>query len=187
MRPGFCKRRTRYQHADAPAMQMSITPCGLSHVRKLITFILTLANLFAAIAAATAEGGHTPDQVKAFVQKAADYMKTEGKEKAFAAFSDPKGGFVDGDLYIVAQDAADGKFTMLAHGANKTLIGKPQIDTKDAEGRAFNRDIIVALTKDGDEFWTSYLWVNFATKKIARKKSYFLRVGDVVLGAGVYE
>jgi cytochrome c len=82
----------------------------------------------------------------------------------------------------VAQDAADGKFTMLAHGANKALIGKPQIDTKDAEGRAFNRDIIAALTRDGDEFWTSYLWVNFATKK-----SYFLRVGDVVLGAGIYE
>ena len=156
-------------------------------MRKLIILILTLANLFAAVAAATAEGGHTPDQVKAFVQKAAEYMKTEGKQKAFAVFSDPKGAFVDGDLYIVAQDAVDGKFTMLAHGANKALIGKPQIDTKDAEGRAFNRDIIAALTKDGDEFWTSYLWVNFATKKIARKKSYFLRVGDVVLGAGVYE
>ena len=156
-------------------------------MRKLIIPILIFANLFATIAAAIAEGGHTPDQVKAFVQKAAEYMKTEGKEKAFAVFSDPKGAFVDGDLYIVVQDAADGKFTMLAHGANKALIGKPQIDTKDAEGRAFNRDIITALTKDGDEFWTSYLWVNFATKKIARKKSYFLRFGDVVLGAGVYE
>jgi hypothetical protein len=158
-----------------------------SHVRKSVIPILLFANLLATIAAATAEGGHTPDQVKVFVQKAAEYMKTEGKEKAFAVFSDPKGAFVDGDLYIVAQDAADGKFTMLAHGANKALIGKPQIDTKDAEGRTFNRDIIAALTKDGDEFWTSYLWVNFATKKIARKKSYFLRVGDVVLGAGVYE
>jgi len=158
-----------------------------SHVRKSVIPILLFANLLATIAAATAEGGHTPDQVKVFVQKAAEYMKTEGKEKAFAVFSDPKGAFVDGDLYIVVQDAADGKFTMLAHGANKALIGKPQIDTKDAEGRAFNRDIITALTKDGDEFWTSYLWVNFATKKIARKKSYFLRIGDVVLGAGVYE
>jgi len=158
-----------------------------SHVRKLMTLVLSLANLFAMIAVATAESVHTQDQVKAFVQKAADYMKSEGKDKAFAAFSDPKGAFVDGDLYIVAQDAADGKFTMLAHGANKALIGKPQIDTKDAEGRAFNRDIIAALTKDGDEFWTTYLWVNFATKKIARKKSYFLRVGDVVLGAGIYE
>jgi cytochrome c len=156
-------------------------------VRKVITLVLSLANLFAMIAVATAESGHSQDQVKAFVQKAADYMKSEGKEKAFAAFSDPKGAFVDGDLYIVAQDAADGKFTMLAHGANKALIGKPQVDTKDAEGRAFNRDIIAALTKDGDEFWTTYLWVNFATKKIARKKSYFLRVGDVVLGAGIYE
>jgi cytochrome c len=156
-------------------------------VRKLLTITIGLAGLFGMIAVAAAEASHTPDQVKAFVQKAAEYMKAEGKEKALAAFNDPKGQFVDGDLYIVAQDAVDGKFTMLAHGANKGLIGKPQIDTKDAEGRAFNRDIIAALTKDGDEFWTSYLWVNFATKKITRKKSYFLRVGDVVLGAGMYE
>jgi cytochrome c len=156
-------------------------------MRKWMTLILGFAGLFGVIAVAAAEGGHTPEQVKAFVQKAADYLKSEGKEKAFAVFSDPKGAFVDGDLYIVAQDAADGKFTMLAHGANKGLIGKPQIDTKDAEGRAFNRDIIAALTGDGDEFWTTYLWVNFATKKIAKKRSYFLRVGDVVLGAGMYE
>jgi cytochrome c len=156
-------------------------------VRKLMTLTISLASLFGMIAVAAAEASHTPDQVKAFVQKAADYMRSEGKERALAAFNDPKGPFVDGDLYIVAQDAVDGKFTMLAHGANKGLVGKPQIDTKDAEGKAFNRDVIAALTKDGDEFWTSYLWVNFATKKIARKKSYFLRVGDVVLAAGMYE
>ena len=156
-------------------------------MQKLNTLVIGLAGLFCLIASAAADGGHTTEQVKAFVQKAAEYMKSEGKEKALATFSDPKGPFVDGDLYIVAQDAADGKFTMLAHGANKALIGKPQIDTRDAEGKPFNQDVIAALTKDGDEFWTSYLWVNFATKKIARKKSYFLRVGDVVLGAGMYE
>ena len=72
-------------------------------MRKLITFILTLANLFAMVAVAKAEGDHTPDQVKEFVQKAAEYMKTEGKEKAFTVFSDSKGAFVDGDLYIVAR------------------------------------------------------------------------------------
>jgi len=114
-------------------------------------------------------------------------MKSEGKEKALSEFSDPKGPFVEGDLYLVVQDAVDGKFTMLAHGANKGLIGKPQIDTKDGEGKAFNQDVIAALTKDGDEFWMSYLWPNFETKKIARKKGYFLRVGDVVISSGMYE
>ena len=156
-------------------------------MRKLMSLAIGFASLFGMTVFAAAEGSHTPDQVRAFVQKAADYMRTEGREKALAAFNDPKGQFVDGDLYIVAQDAADGKFTMLAHGANKGLIGKPQVDTKDAEGKPFNRDVIAALSKDGDDIWTSYLWVNFATKKIARKKSYFLRVGDVVLAAGMYE
>jgi cytochrome c len=53
-------------------------------------------------------------------------LKREGKDKALAAFSDPKGEFVDGDLYLVVMDAADGKLTMLAHGVNKALIGKPR-------------------------------------------------------------
>jgi cytochrome c len=156
-------------------------------VRKLMTLAIGFASLVGMTVFAAAEASHTQEQVKAFVQKAADYMRTEGREKALAAFNDPKGPFVDGDLYIVAQDAADGKFTMLAHGANRGLVGKPQIDTKDAEGKPFNRDVIAALAKDGDDIWTSYLWVNFATKKIARKKSYFLRVGDIVLAAGMYE
>jgi len=156
-------------------------------MRTLMALIVGVASFFGMMAMAAADDGHTPDQVKAFVQKAAQYMKSEGKEKALAVFSDPKGPFVEGDLYIVAQDAADGKFTMLAHGANKGLIGKPQIDTKDAEGKAFNQPVMAALTKDGDETWNTYMWPNFATKKISKKRGYFLRVGDVVLSSGIYE
>jgi cytochrome c len=155
-------------------------------MHKFATLILGLVGLFSMVAVAAADGAHTPEEVKAFVGHAADYLKTEGKEKALAAFSDPKGAFVDGDLYLVVLDATDGKLTMLAHGVNKGLIGKPQIDVKDAEGRAFNQDTVAALSKDR-EFWITYLWPNPATKKIARKKTYFTRVGDVIIGAGIYE
>jgi len=152
----------------------------------LFSIILGLTGLIGTASLASA-GTHSPDEVKAFVQKAVDYMKKEGKEKAFAVFSDPKGPFVEGDLYIVVQDAVDGKFTMLAHGANKGLVGRPQVNTQDAEGKEFNRDVIAALTKDGDAVWTSYVWTNFQTKKIAKKQGYFLRVGDVVVSSGLYE
>ena len=154
-------------------------------MRKLRIISSALAVFFGMAGVAAAQGAHTPDQAKALVQKAADYFKAEGKEKALAAFSDPKGEWVDGDLYLVVLDAADGKLTMLAHGTNKALIGKPQIDVKDAEGRSFNQETAAALSNANDT-WTTYAWPNPATKKIAKKQTFFERVGDVFIGAGVY-
>jgi signal transduction histidine kinase len=152
-------------------------------MRKLLTVVLTLAGLFGVITAAAAQS--TPDQAKALVEKAAAYLKTEGKDKALAAFSDPKGEFVNGDLYLFVMDAKDGKLTMLAHGVNKALIGKPQIEVKDADGKAFNKDTVEMLSK-ADTAWVDYKWPNPATKKIASKRSFVTKVGDVVIGAGVY-
>ena len=155
-------------------------------MRRLTSMILAVVGALAFSAVAIAESGHTADDAKAFVQKAAQYLKSEGKEKALAAFNDPKGAFVDGDLYLVAMDWSDGKMTMLAHGTNKAMVGKPQADMKDAEGRDFMHEVVAGLGKS-DEIWVSYSWPNPATKKIARKKTYYTKAGDVVIGAGVYE
>ncbi len=156
-------------------------------MRKIVSLLIGLAGLFGMLSVAAAAPSHTPDQVKAFVHKAMAYMKSEGNEKAFAAFSDPKGAFVDGELYLVVMNATDGQMTMLAHGAVKALIGKPQIDTKDAEGKAFNREVPAKLVKDGDEIWLDFMWPNPATKKLGKKHMYFTRVGGVFIGAGLYE
>jgi hypothetical protein len=43
-------------------------------------------------------------------------------------------------------DAADGRLTMLAHGVNQALIGRPMMDIRDASGRAFNHEIVAALS-----------------------------------------
>jgi cytochrome c len=154
-------------------------------MQRLLTVFLALAGLFGMVAVAAAQSGHTPEQAKALVEKAVSYVKAEGKDKALAVFSDPKGEFVEGDLYLFVMDANDGKLTMLAHGVNKALIGKPQIDVKDAEGLSFNRDMVAMLSK-ADNGWMTYKWPNPATKKIAGKKSYVVKVGDVIIGAGVY-
>jgi cytochrome c len=152
-------------------------------MRKLLTVVLALAGLFGAMTAAAAQS--TPDQAKALVDKATAYLQAEGKDKALAAFSDPKGEFVNGDLYLFVMDANDGKLTMLAHGTNKGLIGKPQIDVKDAEGKAFNRETVEMLAK-ADSGWVDYKWPNPATKKIAAKRSFIAKVGGMFIGAGVY-
>ena len=135
---------------------------------------------------AVAQAAHTPEQVKAFVEKAVAFYKSEGKDKALPAFSDPHGQWVEGDLYLVVMDANDGKLTMLAHGTNKALIGKPQIDVNDADGKAFNKEMVATLSKV-DEAWVSYKWSNPATRKIGMKRTYWFKAGDVIIGAGVYE
>lgn len=153
-------------------------------MHKLLTAVLALAGLLIFTAAPRAEG-HTPEQAKAFVEKAVAFYKSNGKEKALAAFNDPKGEFVEGDLYVVAMDGADGKLTLLAHPLLKPVIGKPQIDQKDADGRAFNQETVAGLAKS-DAVWIDYKWPNPATKKIAGKRMYLHKVDDLVIGAGVY-
>ncbi|MCX6699903.1 MAG: cache domain-containing protein [Methanomicrobiales archaeon] len=54
----------------------------------------------------------TPGELVTFVQDAAGYAKTFGKEKALAAFIDPKGPFINGEMYIIAYDQ---NATNLAH------------------------------------------------------------------------
>jgi len=155
-------------------------------MQKLLTVFVAFAGLCAGSVIASTQTAHTPDQAKAFVEKAAAFYKSEGKEKALAAFSDPQGQWVEGDLYLVVEDAMDPKLTMLAHGVNKTLIGKPQIDVKDAESKPFNQEMFDGL-KTSNGVWISYKWSNPTTKKLASKKTYYLKVGDVIIAAGVYE
>ena len=44
-----------------------------------------------------------------------------------------------------------------------------------------------ATMANATETWDSYAWPNATTKKIAKKKTYWLKVGDVFIGAGIYE
>jgi cytochrome c len=130
-----------------------------------------------------ASAGQKQDEAKALVKKAVVFLKENGKEKAFAEFSNPTGKFVKGELYILVFDP---KGTMLAHGANQKLIGKDLFDMKDADGNYLTRDIINVAKKGGG--WTSdYKWTNPVSKKIETKITYVEPVGDLAVGCGIYK
>lgn len=60
------------------------------------------------------------DEAVAMVKRAVALIKSDGKEKAFAAFSDPANtSFHDRDLYVYAYDMNG---VTLAHGNNLSLI-----------------------------------------------------------------
>ncbi len=123
------------------------------------------------------------DEAVALVKKAVAYIKASGKEKAFAAFSDPKGAWVDRDLYITVYDLTG---TCLAHGFNAKLIGKNMIDMKDVDGKPFVKERN-DRAKTENAFWVDYKYVNPISKAIEKKRMYVEKAEDVVVCAGVYE
>jgi len=148
------------------------------------TFIaVMLAVVCAAGAGVAGEKRGTPAEAEALVKRAIAYVKASGKEKAFAEFSNPKGKFVEGDLYIFVYDMT-GK--CLAHGGNARMVGKDLMDLKDADGKPFVKER-VDLASSAGKGWQNYKWNNPAVNKIENKTAYIEKYGDVIVGAGAYK
>jgi signal transduction histidine kinase len=141
--------------------------------------ILAALMILGFAAAADAADRATPDEAKAMAIKAADYLKANGAEKAFAAFKAPDGGFRDRDLYVVVQDT---KGNMAFHPLNPALIGKSMLDLKDVDGKPFNREV-QAIKDTG---WVDYKWMDPQTKKVEPKKSYVIHTGEYFVQVGAY-
>jgi signal transduction histidine kinase len=127
---------------------------------------------------------HSREEVQALVERAADYIRTHGRERAFADFSRPDGGFVDGDLYVFCQDASG---VVVAHGGNPKIIGRNMSGVRGPDGRLSNVEINhLGLTQGGG--WLEYLWPNPNAGHVQLKVSYVLRIDDhTVCGSGYYK
>ena len=145
--------------------------------KLLLSLALTLAML-AGIPTHAAERG-TADEAKALATRAAQYLKENGPDKAFAAFQDPAGSFRDRDLYVVVQDD---KVMLLSH-PNAALRGKSMADMMDVDGKPFARDI--SAIKDAGQ--VEYKYQNPQTKKVEPKVTYVVRVGEYTVGVGAYK
>lgn len=134
-------------------------------------------------AARAEEKPGTRDEAVAMVKRAAAFIKANGREKAFAEIGNPKGKFVDRDLYVTVYDLGG---TCLAHGFNPKMVGKNMIGLKDPDGKAFIQERSeVARTRDA--FWIDYRYINPTTKQIGDKSMYTEKVGDLLVSCGVYK
>lgn len=150
--------------------------------KKVLITLVMLCSFLALIAMAHAKA--TPDDAKQMVQKGKEYFQKEGKDKALAAFSDPKGEFVKGDLYIYVLDM-NGK--MLAH-PKASLVGKDftKVKDKSKEGKLFAVEM-VKVANDKGSGWVDYMWDNPETKKVEAKTVYFEKVDGVIICSGAYK
>jgi signal transduction histidine kinase len=153
-------------------------------MKKLVAGVL-LGCLFvswAGVARAEEKPGTAADAV-AMVKKAVAFIKASGREKAFAQINNPKGQFVDRDLYVTVYDTNG---TCLAHGFNQKMVGKNMIDLKDPDGKAFIKERS-EVAKSKDQFWIDYKYINPTTRQIGNKSMYTEKVGDLLVSCGVYK
>jgi len=123
------------------------------------------------------------DDAKKLVKQAAAYVKYQGKEKAIAEISTPKGMFDKGELYVFAYDL---RGVMLAHPKNPALIGQNLIGVPDVEGKLFRKEIVDKANSKGSG-WVDYVYLNPETNRQEHKTTYFLKVDDVIVACGVYQ
>jgi signal transduction histidine kinase len=131
--------------------------------------------------AMAAEHG-TEAEVQVLVKRAVAAYKAD-RSKALQSFSDPKGGFVDRDMYVFAQDTHG---VILAHGVNPRLVGKDISDIRDLDGKYLVKERIAAAAKKVP-WWADYKWPNPVSKEMERKRSY-CEMGDAetMICSGIY-
>lgn len=124
-----------------------------------------------------------PDKVIAFVEEAIAYTEEHGKEAAFAAFSDPNGGFVRGELYIFAYDFEGFVF---AHGGKPEVVGTNILDTIGPDGQEPVR-LMLEAAADGTG-WRKFVWPNPDRGNANEVKwGYSQKVDDTWwIGSGTY-
>lgn len=147
------------------------------------SFLAALAAMFCLIGPARANDHPTQKQAMAITQKAAAFLKENGKDKLVAAINAKDPDFVQGELYVVALDL-EGHH--LAHPYNPKLIGQALLDQPDPDGKLFRKDRVEQAKANG-RGWVDYKYKNPVNGQLEQKTAYVLKVGDVILSAGSYK
>jgi len=119
------------------------------------------------------------ESLVAFVESAAAYAETNGKDKALAEFNDPNGSFVRGELYIYAYDYNG---TTLAHPINPETVGL----NREGDAGIFVREM-GAVVRNGSGFYR-FTYINPKhNRTLESKLGYGVQVDeDWWLGSGIY-
>ncbi|HEX5093643.1 MAG TPA: methyl-accepting chemotaxis protein [Burkholderiales bacterium] len=118
----------------------------------------------------------------ALVRRGIAHLETQGAQRAFADFSSPQGGFVEGDLYLVVLDA---RCVLRAHGGNPALVGNDDSHLVDVDGKRFSAEM-VHIARTRGQGWVDYRFMNPQRRRIEPKSSYVERAGEFAVACGIY-
>lgn len=133
--------------------------------------------------ASSPDAPSTSQELKDFVDRAADYAGRNGRAAALSAFFNRTGPFVAGDVYIYALDYSGNALALLHQ---PLLVGTSFYDVQDESGRYYTRTE-VQLAKDGGGYLL-YKYPNPSENyTVMYKISYVRPVDDTYwIGAGLY-
>ncbi|HBC71795.1 MAG TPA: hypothetical protein DCZ38_03345 [Coxiellaceae bacterium] len=125
------------------------------------------------------------NDLKKFVDSAAEYVKQNGSKEAHKEFNNPRGKFIKGDWYIFVIDR-NGK--MLAHGGDpKKQVGLDTSGLTDQFGAPL-LTMFAAAAKNGGGL-VSYYWYHYKEGGAIRFKTSYIEPLDdqTFIGAGYYQ
>jgi cytochrome c len=152
-------------------------------MKRIITVICLAVFMMAVNQVAVAAEFGTKVEAEAMVKKAIAEIKASGKDKAFAEISNPKGKYIDRDLYVFVYDMT-GK--CVAHGFNQKMIGMDLVEMKDPDGKFYVKERI-EIAKTTGKGWQDYKYTNPTSKKIEHKTAYIEKIDNLIVGCGVYK
>lgn len=124
----------------------------------------------------------TDEEAKTLLKNAASAVRNN-PERAFAAFNDLNGGYVQDDLYVFVIALEDAHFR--AHGVSPRLVGSDGMSLLDTDGRPVIQEMIsVAKTKSRGAI--DYAWLNPVTGVIEKKHTFFRRIDGFLVAVGFY-
>jgi cytochrome c len=144
----------------------------------ITALMLTLGSVFAA-----ADTAPTKDQVIAQVAKAVEFYKTNGRERALAAFNSKDGPFAKGMDYV---DVHDLNGVCVAHPLSPDVVGVNRLTVADMHGKKFIQEMVDAA-KSQASGWISYMRENPNTGKVEHKVAYWQIQDGLIFKAGTYE
>ena len=148
-----------------------------------MTAALLIGAVMGSTMAMAAEQRVTPKEAEAMVKKGVASLKTGPRDKVLADITDPKGPYVDRELYLTVYKM-DG--TALAHGANAKFVGKNMIELRDANGKEHIKERL-ELVKTKSTFWQDFTFLNPLNKKIEPKQMYCEKSQELVVCGGIYK
>lgn len=120
-------------------------------------------------------------RTKTLLAKAVLHVQVNGDESVDDFSRDAQ--FTDGELYVFAV-GIDGEF-LASGGSSMVLIGDSVLDTQDVYGKPFFREMLSKAVHSGFGE-VEYHWTNPTDRMGEPKRTFFERVGDIIVAVGYY-
>jgi uncharacterized protein len=151
----------------------------------LSTLMIGMPLLAASLPSLHAAEFGTRNEAIAMAKRVQEKFKKDGAEATFKAINAAAPYFVDRDLFPFVHKL-DGT-QLIAVALQPQIRGKNLHDVKDQDGKFFVQEFMKVATTPPYHGWVDYRFMNPKINTIEDKSTWIERMGDYILGVGVYK